>query len=109
MRARFEEALESAKDASEKDPENARYHFAVANILQVIDSQSDDPSNQDQIIAFAKRAVDLEPDVWRYLIFYAGRLREIGQLEDSYSYLLRARRNCVRLLSFFVRNGHVRP
>ncbi len=94
MRARFDEALAAARTASEKDPQNGRYQFAVANILQVIDSQSDNPSNLDQIIAHAKRAVDLEPEVWRYLIFYAGRLREIGQLEDSYTYLLRARKYC---------------
>jgi len=94
MRGKFEEALESAKQATEKDPNNARYHFAVANILQVLDSQSEEASHLDQVIAYAKQAVDLEPDVWRYLIFYAGRLREIGQLEDSYQYLLRARKNC---------------
>ncbi|MCA9409869.1 MAG: tetratricopeptide repeat protein [Candidatus Omnitrophica bacterium] len=94
MRGKFDEALKSAKEASEKDPENARYHFAVANILQVIDNQSESASHLDQIISYAKRAVDLEPEVWRYSIFYAGRLREIGQLEESKVYLERARRNC---------------
>lgn len=94
MRGKFEEALTAAKEASEKDPQNARYHFAVANILQVIDNRSEGASQLDQTIAYAKRAVDLEPAVWRYLIFYAGRLREMGQLQDSYNYLLQARKNC---------------
>lgn len=94
MRGKFEEALVSAKEASEKDPQNARYQFAVANILQVMDSRSEEASHLDQILAYSKRAVDLEPEVWSYLTFHAGRLREIGQLEESYEYLQRARRYC---------------
>jgi len=94
MRGKFAEALEFAEEATDKDPENARYQFAVANILQVIDKQSDTSIHQDRITAHAKRAVALEPEVWRYSVFYAGRLREHGQLKESKTYLERARRNC---------------
>ena len=94
MRGKFEEALAAAEKATEADSDNARYHFAVANILQVLDTQTESTTNQTRITAAAKRAVELEPEVWRYSIFYAGRLREMGELEESKKYLLHARKNC---------------
>jgi len=96
MRGNPDRALEKAKEACEKDPASAKYQFAVANILQVIadrDKGTDEGTtiSTDEIIAYARKAAELEPRVWRYLVYYAGRLQELGQLKDSYDVLLKVR------------------
>jgi tetratricopeptide (TPR) repeat protein len=88
MRGLYDHSLEMAKKACELDPTNAKYQFAVANILQVLGDRDENASvSSDEIVAYAKKAVELEPEVWRYLMFYGGQLRELGQLRDSYEVL----------------------
>jgi Flp pilus assembly protein TadD len=90
MRGHFDRSIEKVKEASEKDPKEARYKFAVASILRVVDSQNEESNEYtDEILKYAKEATELDPTVWRYLVFYAGLVQEMGDLEESYRVLNR--------------------
>lgn len=90
MRGHFDRSIEKVREASEKDPKEARYKFAVASILRVIESQDAETNEHtDEILKYAKEATELDPNVWRYVVFYAGLLQDLGDLEESYRILSR--------------------
>ena len=73
-------------------PNESRYQFAVASILNILNNRQDNSIDySDEILVHAKKATELNPEVWRYLIFYAGRLQDRGQLEDSHRTLQKVR------------------
>jgi Tfp pilus assembly protein PilF len=92
MRGKHEEAAEKAMQACEKEPGNGKYRFTVASILAVLATRNNDPAYRlDDRLEYARKAVELEPGFWRYLTAYAGLLRDKGQINEAYSYLLKAR------------------
>jgi tetratricopeptide (TPR) repeat protein len=93
MRGKQDQALEKAREACELAPNESRYQFAVASILNIMSGSGDNAVDySDEILVHAKKATELSPEVWRYLIFYAGRLQDRGQLEESHRTLEKVRR-----------------
>lgn len=92
MRGKTDVALQKAKDACQKDPNNGKYHFTVSSILAVMAAKQNEPQFQlEERLEYARKAVEKDPKTWRYQTAYAGLLKESGRLREAIDQLVKAK------------------
>lgn len=95
LKGRFNEALESAQRACDLYPSDARFPFAVANIMAVLSVRNKDTKmSLDKRMEYTRKALELSPRTWRYLLSYGGLLHEDGQTQEAYRYIRDAYELC---------------